>query len=162
MSNNKLGIIMGSDSDWRFVKLAAEELDKFSVAYESKIISAHRTPHLLPEYALYARDNNIKVIIAAAGGAAHLPGMMAAYTIIPVIGIPIPLEYYRGHDSLLSIVQMPKGVPVATMAIGESGVINAALFAIAILSQFDPILHDKLLEFRAQQTQNTLNKSILT
>ena len=128
----QVGIIMGSNSDWNVMQHAAAFLQQFGVAFECKVVSAHRTPDLMFEYAEQARGRGLKAIIAGAGGAAHLPGMVAAKTTLPVLGVPVPSKYLRGEDSLLSIVQMPKGVPVATFAIGEAGAANAALFAISL------------------------------
>ena len=150
----QVGIIMGSNSDWPVMQQAAQFLKEFGVEYEARVVSAHRTPDLMFEYAETARD--IKAIIAGAGGAAHLPGMVAAKTTVPVLGVPIPSKYLRGEDSLLSIVQMPKGVPVATFAIGEAGAANAALFAISLLANENPELAEKLAAFRAKQEQTVL------
>ena len=133
-----IGIVMGSKSDWPVMQAAATILDEFGVPYEAKVVSAHRTPDLLFDYASTARQRGLSAIIAGAGGAAHLPGMLAAKTTIPVLGVPVPSKYLKGMDSLLSIVQMPKGIPVATFAIGEAGAANAALFAIAMLSAGNP------------------------
>ena len=146
-----IGVVMGSDSDWPIMKIATEILEEFKVEYESKIVSAHRTPDMMYEYAETAKSNGIKCIIAGAGGAAHLPGMLAAKTELPILGVPIPTKHLEGNDSLLSIVQMPKGVPVATFAIGEAGAANAALFAISMLSNNDKSLEKKLTEFRKTQ-----------
>src|SRR5574344_2827648 len=139
-----ISVIMGSKSDWATMKKTAEVLDQFGVAYEKKVVSAHRTPDLMFRHAEEARGRGIKVIIAGAGGAAHLPGMVAAKTTLPVIGVPVPSKYLRGEDSLLSIVQMPKGIPVATFAIGEGGAANAAIFAVSMLALTDKALSDKL------------------
>jgi len=144
---------MGSQSDWPVMKFAVEQLQAFGVAYQAKVVSAHRTPELLFEFADSARANGFSVIIAGAGGAAHLPGMLAAKTTLPVLGVPVPSKYLKGMDSLLSIVQMPKGIPVATYAIGEAGAANAALSAISILAISDESLALKLAEFRAMQQQ---------
>lgn len=152
----KIGIIMGSNSDWPVMQHAAEFLQQFGVAYEARVVSAHRTPDLMFTYAETARERGIQVIIAGAGGAAHLPGMVAAKTTVPVLGVPVPSQYLRGEDSLLSIVQMPKGVPVATFAIGQAGAANAALFAISLLANHDTDLAQKLTEFRAKQEQTVL------
>ena len=130
----RIGVVMGSDSDWETMSAACEMLDEFGVAYEARIVSAHRTPDAMFEYAASARERGLAAIIAGAGGAAHLPGMIAAKTTLPVLGVPIPSRQLKGMDSLLSIVQMPKGVPVATFAIGEAGAANAALFALSLLS----------------------------
>ncbi|MFN8769618.1 MAG: 5-(carboxyamino)imidazole ribonucleotide mutase [Neisseriaceae bacterium] len=153
----KVGIVMGSDSDWAVMQHAAKTLKDFGVNYEALVVSAHRTPDLMFEYAESAESHGLKVIIAGAGGAAHLPGMLASKTIVPVLGVPIPSKYLKGEDSLLSIVQMPKGVPVGTLAIGESGAINAALLAIAILARYDESLAIKLHHFRKKQTDMVLN-----
>lgn len=154
----KIGIIMGSKSDLEVMKGAMEVLDSFSIPYEKKIVSAHRTPDLLTSYAKEAKNRGIKVIIAGAGGAAHLPGMTAANTILPVIGVPVKSSNLSGLDSLLSIVQMPYGIPVSTMAINGSK--NAALTAISILALSDEELSKKLEEFREKQTQDVLNNEI--
>lgn len=135
------------------MKNAAEMLDRFGVNFEAKVVSAHRTPDDMFDYAQTACDRGIRIIIAGAGGAAHLPGMLAAKTTVPILGVPVPSKYLRGEDSLLSIVQMPKGVPVATFAIGEAGAANAALFAVAMLANEDPALRDRLNAFRAAQTE---------
>ena len=147
----QVGIIMGSDSDWPVMRQAANFLEEFGVGYEARVVSAHRTPDLMFEYAETARSRGIKAIIAGAGGAAHLPGMVAAKTTVPVLGVPVPSKYLRGEDSLLSIVQMPKGVPVATFAIGEAGAANAALFAVSMLANEDAELARKLAGFRRRQ-----------
>ena len=151
-----IGIVMGSTSDWETLKAAADTLDRFGVAYEARVVSAHRTPDLLFEYAESARGRGLRVVIAGAGGAAHLPGMMAAKTSLPVLGVPVQSKALQGIDSLLSIVQMPAGVPVGTLAIGAAGATNAALLAIAILATTDAQLAAALDEFRAQQTQSVL------
>lgn len=144
---------MGSDSDWETMRHVAARLDEFGVAYEKKVVSAHRTPDLLYEYAGSAAGRGLACIIAGAGGAAHLPGMLAAKTIVPILGVPVPSRHLQGVDSFLSIVQMPKGVPVATFAIGEAGAVNAALFAVAMLALSDATLAEKLRDFRARQEQ---------
>ncbi|MFC4652755.1 5-(carboxyamino)imidazole ribonucleotide mutase [Lactococcus nasutitermitis] len=144
----ELAIIMGSSSDWTTMKCAADLLDDFGVEYDKKVVSAHRTPELMAEFAHGARAAGYKVIIAGAGGAAHLPGMVAAQTTVPVIGVPVKSRALSGLDSLYSIVQMPAGVPVATMAIGESGAKNAALFAVQMLAVHDEALHKKLIDYR--------------
>lgn len=144
---------MGSQSDWPVMKNAVEQLEAFGVPYEAKVVSAHRTPELLFEFADTARANGFAVIIAGAGGAAHLPGMLASKTTLPVLGVPVPSRYLKGMDSLLSIVQMPKGIPVATYAIGEAGAANAALSAISMLAVTDESLADKLAEFRKKQQE---------
>lgn len=151
-----VGLVMGSDSDWPVMKFAAERLDEFGVPHECRVVSAHRTPDLLFEYAETARERGLRCIIAGAGGAAHLPGMLAAKTTLPVLGVPVPSKHLQGQDSLLSIVQMPKGVPVATFAIGEAGAANAGLFAIAMLALGDPALAARLDEFRASQRDAVL------
>ena len=152
----QVGIIMGSDSDWPVMRQVANFLEEFGVGYEARVVSAHRTPDLMFEYAETARSRGIKAIIAGAGGAAHLPGMVAAKTTVPVLGVPVPSKYLRGEDSLLSIVQMPKGVPVATFAIGEAGAANAALFAVLMLANEDAELARKLAGFRSRQEQSVL------
>jgi 5-(carboxyamino)imidazole ribonucleotide mutase len=152
-SNKKVAVVMGSQSDWPIMQHAVEQLKAFGVAYEAKVVSAHRTPDLLFQFAETARANGFAVIIAGAGGAAHLPGMLAAKTTLPVLGVPVPSKYLKGMDSLLSIVQMPKGIPVATYAVGEAGAANAALSAIAMLAISDESLAQKLAEFRAKQEQ---------
>ena len=152
----QVGIIMGSDSDWPVMRQAANFLEEFGVGYEARVVSAHRTPDLMFEYAETARSRGIKAIIAGAGGAAHLPGIVAAKTTVPVLGVPVPSKYLRGEDSLLSIVQMPKGVPVATFAIGEAGAANAALFAVSMLANENAELARKLAGFRSRQEQSVL------
>lgn len=147
---------MGSESDWPVMEHAVKQLEAFGVAYEARVVSAHRTPDLLFEYAASARDAGLACIIAGAGGAAHLPGMLASKSTVPVLGVPVPSKYLKGMDSLLSIVQMPKGVPVATFAIGEAGAANAALYAIAMLAVHDAELAAKLAEFRSQQQATVL------
>jgi len=148
-----VAIIMGSDSDWPVMKNAAQMLADFGVAYEAKVVSAHRTPDLMFQFAEDAKKNGVQVIIAGAGGAAHLPGMVAAKTTLPVLGVPVPSKHLQGQDSLLSIVQMPKGIPVATFAIGDAGAANAGLFAISILANHDVTLAKKLDEFRQNQSK---------
>ena len=143
-----VGVVMGSESDWPTMRRAAEVLEDFGVPYECKVVSAHRTPDLMVEYAESASGRGLEAIIAGAGGAAHLPGMVAGHTIIPVIGVPIMSRALRGMDSLLSIVQMPAGVPVATMAIGEAGATNAGLYAVAMLARHDPQLAGRLTAYR--------------
>lgn len=161
MQNRPLaGVIMGSKSDWETMRHASEMLTRFDVAHENKIVSAHRTPHLMAEYASEAEQRGIEVIIAAAGGAAHLPGMVAAHTILPVLGVPIESQSLKGLDSLLSIVQMPGGIPVGTLAIGKPGAINAALLAIAILATNRQDLKEKLRAFRAEQTDKVLKDTL--
>ena len=151
-----VAIIMGSDSDWPVMKAAAQMLADLGVAYEARVVSAHRTPDLMFEFAATAEANGYKVIIAGAGGAAHLPGMVAAKTTLPVLGVPVPSRHLQGQDSLLSIVQMPKGVPVATFAIGEAGAANAGIFAASILAVTDSALAAKLQAFRTKQTDKVL------
>jgi 5-(carboxyamino)imidazole ribonucleotide mutase len=152
----QIGIVMGSTSDWEVMRHAARQLKDLGVSYETKVVSAHRTPDLLFQYAETAADRGIKALIAGAGGAAHLPGMLAAKTTLPVLGVPVPSKYLKGLDSLYSIVQMPKGIPVATFAIGEAGAANAGLFAAALLAVNDPALQAKLREFRQKQTDTVL------
>ena len=147
---------MGSKSDWPTMKNAANMLDKLNIKYDTKVVSAHRTPDLLHKYAETAEKNGIEVIIAGAGGSAHLPGMTASKTHLPVIGVPIKTKSLDGLDSLLSIVQMPKGIPVATMAIGESGAVNSALLAASILSSSYPKIKNTLIKFRSKQTKDVL------
>ncbi len=147
-----VGVIMGSSSDWDVMKNAVDILKQFGVPFEAQVISAHRMPDEMFTYAETARSRGLRAIIAGAGGAAHLPGMVAAKTIVPVLGVPVPSKYLRGEDSLLSIVQMPKGVPVSTFAIGEAGAANAALTAVAILAALDDALAEKLQAFRLEQT----------
>jgi 5-(carboxyamino)imidazole ribonucleotide mutase len=147
-----VGVVMGSESDWEIMRHAVAQLDAFGVPNEPRVVSAHRMPDEMFEYAEDAAPRGLRAIIAGAGGAAHLPGMLAAKTTVPVLGVPVPGKYLRGEDSLLSIVQMPKGVPVATFAIGEAGAANAALFAVAMLAATDPILAKKLAAFRVKQT----------
>jgi len=151
---------MGSKSDWSTMALVSKTLDEFGVPHETRIVSAHRTPRLLAEYAAGAEGRGLEVIIAGAGGAAHLPGMTAAYTILPVLGVPIESKVLKGVDSLLSIVQMPAGVPVATLAIGEAGATNAALLAVSILANSRPELREKLRVFREAQTSKVLKDSL--
>ena len=148
-----VGLIMGSKSDWETLSLAAETLDALRVPYEAKVVSAHRTPKRLYEYAENAKARGLKVIIAGAGGAAHLPGMTASMTPLPVLGVPIKSRELKGLDSLLSIVQMPKGVPVGTLAIGEAGAVNAALMAVSILALSDDALAERLEAYRTEQTK---------
>ncbi len=151
-----VGVVMGSDSDWPTMQAAAIILKEFGVAFEARVVSAHRTPDLLFEYAEAALGRGLKAIIAGAGGAAHLPGMLAAKTTVPVLGVPVQSKALSGVDSLHSIVQMPKGIPVATFAIGEAGAANAALFAIAMLANENPALSQKLQAFRQAQTAKVL------
>ena len=159
MSNNKkalVGVVMGSNSDWEVMKNACQQLHDLGIPYEAKVVSAHRTPDLLYQYAEQARAKGLKCIIAGAGGAAHLPGMLAAKTTLPILGVPVNSRYLKGLDSLLSIVQMPKGIPVATFAIGEAGAANAGLYAASILSIEDKTIADKLQAFREKQAQTVL------
>ena len=156
-----IGIVMGSTSDWETMKSAAKVLEEFGVPYEAKAMSAHRTPHAVAEWAANASNEGLKAIIAAAGGAAHLAGVVAAHTTLPVLGVPMPSKHLQGLDSLLSTVQMPRGIPVATFAIGEAGAANAALFAVALLAVSDPALGSKLSEFRKKQTEAVLKAAPL-
>lgn len=151
---------MGSKSDWETMRNAAVTLEQFGVVHETRIVSAHRTPAWMIEYAEGAEARGLQVIIAGAGGAAHLPGMVAGHTLLPVIGVPIQSRALNGMDSLLSIVQMPAGVPVATMAIGRAGAVNAALLAVAILARQQPALRDALAEFRAKQVEDVMAMSL--
>ncbi len=160
MSEPLVGVVMGSSSDWPVMQHAAESLAGFGVAHETRVVSAHRTPDLLFEYAEQAAERGLRCIIAGAGGAAHLPGMLAAKTILPVLGVPVPSRHLRGQDSLLSIVQMPKGVPVATFAIGEAGAANAGLFAVSLLALSDVKLAARLAEFRAGQREAVLAQTL--
>jgi len=156
-----IGIVMGSTSDWETMKAAAKMLKDFGVPYEAKAMSAHRTPHQVTKWAESASKRGVKAIIAAAGGAAHLAGVVAAHTTLPVLGVPMPSQHLKGLDSLLSTVQMPKGVPVGTFAIGEAGAANAALFAVAILALTDKALAKKLVAFRKKQTAAVLKAAPL-
>jgi 5-(carboxyamino)imidazole ribonucleotide mutase len=151
-----VGVVMGSDSDWPTMQAAAVILKEFGVPFEARVVSAHRTPDLLFDYAAMAAERGLKTIIAGAGGAAHLPGMLASKTTIPVLGVPVQSKALSGQDSLLSIVQMPKGIPVATFAIGEAGAANAALFAVSMLANNDAELAQKLTAFRQAQTEKVL------
>lgn len=160
MADPQVSLIMGSDSDWSVMQAAANILNQFNVLYEKRVISAHRTPKLMAEFSETAVSRGLKCIIAGAGGAAHLPGMVAAMTTVPVLGVPIPSKYLAGQDSLYSIVQMPKGVPVATFAIGEAGAANAGLFAVAMLAVNDAALEKKLNEFRSTQTSKVLSTQL--
>ncbi|NCX14152.1 MAG: 5-(carboxyamino)imidazole ribonucleotide mutase [Burkholderiaceae bacterium] len=154
MSDRKdVAIIMGSDSDWPVMEEAAKALDSFGISYSADVVSAHRMPDEMFAYAESAQARGLRAIIAGAGGAAHLPGMLASKTIVPVWGVPVPSKYLRGEDSLYSIAQMPKGIPVATFAIGEAGAANAALHIVAMLAHSDSVLAKKLHEFRIEQTQ---------
>jgi len=156
MSNPVVGILMGSDSDWEVMQQAAKQLESFGVTYEALVLSAHRTPDAALEYATTAATRGLRCIIAGAGGAAHLAGVLAAKTILPVLGVPMPSRHLQGLDSLLSIVQMPRGVPVATFAIGEAGAANAGLFAVAMLAVNDRDLAAKLGQFRKAQEEKVL------
>lgn len=155
-----VGLIMGSRSDWPTLRHAAETLDELGVAYQARVVSAHRTPKRLYDYATAAAGRGLKVIIAGAGGAAHLPGMAASMTTLPVLGVPVTSQALNGIDSLLSIVQMPAGVPVATMAIGKAGAINAALYAVAILAATRPDLREKLREFRRSRAEQVMGETL--
>jgi 5-(carboxyamino)imidazole ribonucleotide mutase len=155
-----VAVIMGSKSDWETMRHAAEILAQFAVSHECRIVSAHRTPDLLVEFAKGAEARGLEVIIAGAGGAAHLPGMTAANTVLPVLGVPVESHALKGQDSLLSIVQMPGGIPVGTLAIGKAGATNAALLAVAILANSRPALRAKLKTFREEQTARVLNDSL--
>jgi 5-(carboxyamino)imidazole ribonucleotide mutase len=155
-----VGIIMGSKSDWETMQHAHETLLQFAVPHECRVVSAHRTPQLLYEYAASAESRGLEVIIAGAGGAAHLPGMSAAITTVPVLGVPVESRTLKGVDSLLSIVQMPGGIPVGTLAVGKAGAINAALLAVAILANSRPELRERLREFRTRQTQKVLHEKL--
>ena len=156
MINPPVYIVMGSDSDWNVMQHAVDILEDFNIAYEARIISAHRTPDLLFQFAEEARGLGVQCIIAGAGGAAHLPGMIAAKTTVPVLGVPVNSKHLQGIDSLLSIVQMPKGVPVASFAIGDAGAANAGLFAVALLAVNNRELGERLIAFRQEQTEKVL------
>lgn len=160
MSKPLVGVVMGSSSDWDVMQHAVAILKEFGIPHEAQVVSAHRMPDQMFAYAEQARARGLRAIIAGAGGAAHLPGMIAAKTIVPVLGVPVPSKYLRGEDSLLSIVQMPKGIPVATYAIGEAGAANAALSAIAMMAVTDDALAAKLLAFREKQTQIALEMKL--
>jgi 5-(carboxyamino)imidazole ribonucleotide mutase len=155
-----VGVVMGSDSDWEVMQHAAQRLAEFGVPHERRVVSAHRTPDLLYRYASEARERGLRCIIAGAGGAAHLPGMLAAKTTVPVLGVPVPSRHLQGLDSLLSIVQMPAGVPVATFAIGQAGAANAGLFAVSLLAATDPALAARLAEFRRAQEARVLGLTL--
>jgi len=155
-----VGVIMGSTSDWETMQAATAVLEQFGVPYEARVVSAHRTPQWMAEYAATAEVRGLQVIIAGAGGAAHLPGMVAAQTVLPVLGVPVQSRALNGLDSLLSIVQMPGGVPVGTLAIGKAGAKNAALLAIAILGNQDTALRQKLHQFRQEQTEKVLGDTL--
>ncbi|HMN64986.1 MAG: 5-(carboxyamino)imidazole ribonucleotide mutase [Burkholderiaceae bacterium] len=154
MSTALVGVLMGSNSDWEVMQHAVSVLREFHVPFEARVVSAHRMPDDMFRYAEQARERGLRAIIAGAGGAAHLPGMLASKTIVPVLGVPVPSKYLRGEDSLLSIVQMPRGIPVATFAIGEAGAANAALCAVAMLAGTDAALADRLAAWRARQTES--------
>ena len=156
-----VAVVMGSKSDWETMRHADEILTRFGVPHECRIVSAHRTPQLLAEFASTAESRGLEVIIAGAGGAAHLPGMVAAQTLVPVLGVPVESKALKGMDSLLSIVQMPGGIPVGTLAIGNAGATNAGLFAVAILANTRPDLREKLRVFREEQTQKVLQDSLV-
>ena len=156
----RVAVIMGSQSDWETMQHAHGMLNRFGVEHECRIVSAHRTPDLMSQFAREAEGRGVKVIIAGAGGAAHLPGMVAAQTIIPVLGVPVESHALKGMDSLLSIVQMPGGIPVGTLAIGKAGATNAALLAVAILANEDATLREKLHAFRREQTETVLNTAL--
>lgn len=155
-----VGIVMGSDSDWPVMRACAETLKRFDIAYEARVLSAHRTPDAALDYAAGAQDRGMKVLIGAAGGAAHLAGVLAAKTALPVLAVPMPSKHLQGLDSLLAMVQMPGGIPVATFAIGEAGAVNAALFAVAMLALSDDELAGKLADFRANQSEKVLSKTL--
>lgn len=155
-----VAVIMGSKSDWETMRYAVEVLVEFGVAYEAKVVSAHRTPARMSEFAANAESRGIEVIIAGAGGAAHLPGMVAAQTLVPVLGVPIESHVLKGVDSLLSIVQMPAGIPVGTLAIGKAGATNAGLLAVALLANSRPELRERLRRFRLRQTESVLNDKL--
>ena len=161
MENAQVAVVMGSQSDWETMKNAVQVLAQLEIAHFARVVSAHRTPHLMAEFAQTARERGLQVIIAGAGGAAHLPGMIAAQTSVPVLGVPVQSRALSGMDSLLSIVQMPAGIPVGTLAIGTAGATNAALLAAAILANHDDQLRARLDEYRAAQTQRVLDNSIL-
>lgn len=155
-----VGIVMGSDSDWPILRACAATLKQFDIPYEAKVLSAHRTPDAALDYAATAQRRGIKVLIGAAGGAAHLAGVLAAKSELPVLAVPMPSKHLQGLDSLLAMVQMPGGIPVATFAIGEAGAVNAALFSVAMLALSDPELAKKLSQFRADQTEKVLSKTL--
>jgi 5-(carboxyamino)imidazole ribonucleotide mutase len=160
MVESEVAIIMGSKSDWETMQHAAQTLQQFDVAHECQVVSAHRTPLRMAEFAATAESRGIQVIIAGAGGAAHLPGMVAAQTLVPVLGVPVESHALKGMDSLLSIVQMPGGIPVGTLAIGKAGAINAALLAVAILANTRPELREKLRRFRQEQTDRVQRETL--
>ena len=160
MANKKVGVVMGSNSDWAVMQHAVQQLEAFGIEYEARVVSAHRTPDLLFEYAETARDRGLFCIIAGAGGAAHLPGMLAAKTTLPILGVPVNSRYLKGLDSLLSIVQMPKGIPVATFAIGEAGAANAGLYAASLLAIDDEDMCEKIDAFRVEQQEAVLSMEL--
>ncbi len=160
MTEPLVGVVMGSQSDWETMQAAVRRLDEFGVSHETRVVSAHRTPDLLMEYAASAERRGLRCLIAGAGGAAHLPGMLASKTRLPVLGVPVASRHLQGLDSLLSIVQMPAGIPVATFAIGEAGAANAGLFAVAILATTDTALAAKLSAFRRNQTEQVLGQKL--
>ena len=160
MTQCKVGVVMGSNSDWDTMQHAAQILQEFGVTFETRVVSAHRMPDDMFAYAESAQGRGLRAIIAGAGGAAHLPGMIAAKTIVPVLGVPVASKHLQGVDSLHSIVQMPKGIPVATFAIGNAGAANAALFAVALLASTDPVLAEKLQAFRVAQTEVARNMAL--
>lgn len=160
MSTPLVGVVMGSSSDWEVMRHAAQLLKHLNIPYEARVVSAHRTPDLLFDYAASAESRGLKAIIAGAGGAAHLPGMLAAKTIVPILGVPVPSKYFKGMDSLLSIVQMPKGIPVATFAVGEAGATNAALFAAALIARYDHALAQQLHAFRRGQSDSVMAQAL--
>ena len=155
-----VGILMGSDSDWPVMRACAETLKRFDIAYEARVLSAHRTPDAALDYAASAQERGMKVLIGAAGGATHLAGVLAAKTALPVLAVPMPSKHLQGLDSLLAMVQMPGGIPVATFAIGEAGAVNAALFAVAMLALSDAELAKKLADFRTNQSEKVLAKTL--
>jgi 5-(carboxyamino)imidazole ribonucleotide mutase len=157
-SGAQIGVVMGSRSDWETLQHAVEVLDRLGIAHEVRVVSAHRTPDLLFDYASNAQSRGLRAIIAGAGGAAHLPGMLAAKTSVPILGVPVQSQALNGMDSLLSIVQMPAGIPVATFAIGKAGATNAALFAAAMLANTDNVVAERLSQFRSEQTDQVLAK----
>ncbi len=160
MADPVVAVVMGSTSDWAVMQHAVECLQEFGIAYQARVVSAHRTPDLLVDFGKQARANGFACIIAGAGGAAHLPGMLAANTSVPVLGVPVPSEHLRGLDSLYSIVQMPKGIPVATFAIGKAGAANAALFAVSLLANGDTAIAQKLDDFRNRQRDAVLEMTL--
>ena len=160
VTNPLVGIVMGSDSDWPVLRACAETLKRFEIPYEARVLSAHRTPDAALDYAASAQGRGIKVLIGAAGGAAHLAGVLAAKSQLPVLAVPMPSKHLQGLDSLLAMVQMPGGIPVATFAIGEAGAVNAALFSVAMLALSDPELAAKLAQFRADQCAKVLSKTL--